>query len=66
MSVSEKVPDLTERYLRHDFAELVTPLEEGEISQEWLSVIQCRADDIDSGKVKLIDGESALKKLITL
>ena len=45
------------------FAELVAPVDASEISREWFDEIRSRADDIDSGEVKLIDGEEAIKEL---
>ena len=69
MGISEKVSELVENYLqlsdeeRHTFAELVAPVDASEISPEWLDEIRSRADDIDTGKVKLIDGEEVLREL---
>jgi len=33
------------------------------ISQEWLEEIRRRCEDIDSGKVALLDGESVINEL---
>jgi len=69
MATSEKVSELAENYRqlsdeeRHAFAELVAPVNASEISPEWLVEIRSRADDIDTGKVKLIDGEEVLREL---
>ena len=69
MATSEKVRNLAEGYQRlndeerHTFAELVAPVDTSEVSQEWLEEIRSRADDIDSGRVKLIDGEEVLGQL---
>lgn len=68
MGTSEKVRELAESYQklsheeRHRFAELVAPVDAGEVSEEWLAEIRSRADDIDSGKVKLVDGEDFLRR----
>ena len=45
------------------FAELAAPVDASEISREWFDEIRSRADDIDSGEVKLINGEEVLKEL---
>jgi hypothetical protein len=69
MATSEKVNELAESYRelsdeeRHSFAELVAPLDERKISREWLDEIRSRANDIDTGKVKLIDGEEVIREL---
>lgn len=69
MATSEKVNELAERYRqlsdeeRHSFAELVAPLDDSAVSREWLDEIRSRANDIDTGKVKLIDGEEVLREL---
>lgn len=69
MAVSEKVSELAENYRqlsdeeRHTFAELVAPVDASEISPEWLYEIRSRANEIDTGKVKLIDGEEVLREL---
>lgn len=69
MAISEKVKELAESYQqlsdkeRHTFAELVAPLDDNQISQEWLDEIHSRAHDIDAGEVKLISGEEVLKEL---
>jgi hypothetical protein len=69
MATSEKVRNLAEGYQRlndeerHTFAELVAPIDTSEVSQEWLEEIRSRADDIDAGRVKLIDGEEVLGQL---
>jgi hypothetical protein len=69
MATSEKVHELAESYRqlsdkeRHTFARLVAPLDDSEISREWLDEIRSRANDIDTGEVKLIDGEEVLREL---
>ena len=69
MATSEKVNELAESYRqlsdeeRHAFAELVAPLDDSEISQEWLDEIRSRANGIDTGNVKLIDGDEVLREL---
>lgn len=69
MAISEKVNELAESYRqlsdeeRYTFAKLVAPLDDSEISREWLDEIRSRANDIDNGKVKLIDGEEVLRDL---
>ena len=68
MATSEKVRTLAEGYQklndeeRHSFAELVAPVDSSELSQEWREEIHSRADDIDSGRVKLVDGEDFMKR----
>ena len=68
-TTSEKVNELAESYRqlsheeRHTFAELVAPLDSSEISREWFDEIRSRANDIDTGKVKLINGEEVLMEL---
>ena len=69
MAVSEKVRVLAEGYAelsseeRHEFVSLVAPVDESEVSQEWREELHSRADDIDSGRVKLVDGEDFLRRL---
>lgn len=69
MATSEKVKELAESYRqlsdeeRHTFVELVAPLDNTELGREWLEEIRSRANDIDTGKVKLIDGEEVLGEL---
>ena len=69
MAVSEKVRQLAETYTnlnseeRHEFATLVAPIDDSEVSQEWVAELNSRADDIDSGRVKLIDGEDFMRRL---
>lgn len=69
MATSEKVNELAESYRqlsneeRHAFAELVAPLDDTEIGREWLDEIRSRANDIDTGKVQLIDGKEVLGEL---
>ena len=69
MSVTARVSELAESYWqlsdeeRRSFAELVAPLDRSEHSPEWLAEIRSRADDIDSGKVKLVDGDDFLRRL---
>ena len=68
MAISEKVRALAECYQqltdeeRHSFAELVAPVDTDEVSDEWLAEIRSRADDIDSGRVQLIDGEDFMRR----
>jgi hypothetical protein len=63
-----KVRELAESYQklnneeRHSFAELVAPVDTSEMSGEWIAEICNRADDIDSGRVELIDGEEFLRR----
>ena len=72
MITSEKVRNLAQSYHelnveeRHSFAELVAPVDTSEVSGEWLEEIRNRAEDIDSGQVKLIDGEEVLRQLRAL
>jgi len=69
MAASEKVRQIAESYQklnheeRHDFAVLVAPIDEGEVTQEWVAELRSRADDIDSGKVQLVDGEEVMRRL---
>ena len=69
MAVSEKVRELAATYTslsseeRHEFATLVAPIDDSEVSQEWVAELHSRADDIDSGKVQLVDGEDVLRRL---
>ena len=68
MVVSEKVKNLAENYKelsddeRHIFVELVAPVDATEISQEWLTEITKRAEDIDSGRVKLVEGDDFMRR----
>ena len=68
MAISEKVRNLAESYQqltaeeRHSFAELVAPVCDSELSDEWVAEVKSRADDIDSGRVKLIDGKEFMKR----
>jgi hypothetical protein len=63
-----KVRELAEIYQklnneeRHSFAELVAPVDTSEMSGERIAEICNRADDIDSGRVELIDGEEFLRR----
>ena len=69
MAISQKVRALAEGYAelnaeeRHEFASLVAPVDDSKISQEWSNEIHSRADDIDSGRVELVDGEDFLRRL---
>lgn len=69
MTPSVKVRELAESYRQLTdeecdcFAELVAPVDTSEISQEWSDEIRSRADNIDTGKVKLIAGEDFLRRL---
>jgi len=65
MIASEKVRNLVEGYEnlneqeRYEFVRLVPPLDESPVSAE----LNSRADDIDSGRVKLITGEEVFHRL---
>jgi hypothetical protein len=49
---------------RHVFAALSLRLtSEGEVLKEGLAELQSRADDIDSGRVRFVDGEDFLCRL---
>jgi len=69
MPASEKVIKVAESYAnlndeeRHEFAALVAPIDEGEVTQEWIGELNSRAGDIDSGRVQLIDGEDVIRRL---
>jgi len=69
MATSEKVRKLVDEYEtlndqeRDEFESLITPLEESPVSAEWLTELHSRADDIDSGRVKLIPGAEVLRRL---
>jgi hypothetical protein len=69
MALSEKVRVLAESYAelsseeRHEFVSLVAPVDGSEVSQEWREELHSRADDIDSGRVQLVDGEDVLRRL---
>jgi putative addiction module component (TIGR02574 family) len=39
---------------------------EPSLSEEWIAEIDKRADDIDSGRVQLIDGEDFMRRFNTL
>ena len=68
MATSEKVRKLVDEYEtlndqeRDQFESLIAPLEESPVSAEWLTELHSRANDIDSGRVKLISGEDFLKR----
>lgn len=72
MTVTEKVREVADRYqqLTHDerceFAELIASSREDEVSDEWKAELRSRADDIDSGRVQLVDGDDFLKRLRAL
>lgn len=51
------------RELPATFRRGVAPLDDSEISREWRDEIRSRANDIDNGKVKLIDGEEVIREL---
>jgi hypothetical protein len=69
MIASEKVRQVAESYSefnadeRYEFAALVAPLDAEEVNDEWLIELHSRADDIDSGRVQLIDGEDVMRRL---
>jgi hypothetical protein len=69
MAISEKVRQVAAGYAelndeeRHEFVALVAPSDDEEVSQEWLKELDSRADDIDSGRVQLIDGDDFLRRL---
>lgn len=72
MAATEKVREVADRYqqLTHEerceFAELIASSREDEVSDEWKAELRSRADDIDSGRVKLVDGDDFLKRLRAL
>ena len=72
MANSEKVRQIAESYgkltheERHEFVALLSSVDEGEVSQEWVAELRSRADDIDSGRVQLVDGEDVMRRLRTL
>jgi hypothetical protein len=69
MALSEKVRALAESYAelsseeRHEFVSLVAPVDESEVSQEWREELHRRAEDLDSGRVQLVDGDDFLRRL---
>jgi len=69
MAVSEKVRVLAESYEqlsgdeRHEFLDLVAPIDHSEVSEEWREELRNRAEEIDSGRVQLVDGEDFLRRL---
>lgn len=69
MAASEKVRRLAEKFAglsaeeRSEFLSLVVPDDGGEVGDEWIAELRGRADDIDSGRVQLIDGEDFLRRL---
>jgi len=72
MSTSEKVRQLAESYQelsheeRRDFAMLVAPEDTEALSPEWTAEVRSRAEEIDSGKVKLVAGDDFLRRLKAL
>jgi hypothetical protein len=72
MVVSEKVRQAADSYEqlndeeRHEFAALVAPVDKSEVSQEWITELRSRADDIDLGRVHLVDGEEVMRRLRAL
>lgn len=72
MIASEKVHQVAESYSglsheeRYEFAALVAPLDLEEMSDEWLTEFHHRADEIDSGRVQLIEGEDVMRRLRTI
>ena len=69
MAISEKVRQVAESYAelndeeRHEFVALVASSGAEEVSKEWLEELDSRADDIDSGRVQLVDGEDVIRRL---
>ncbi len=69
MAVSEKVRQLAETYTsltneeRQEFATLVASGDDLGVNQEWITELRSRANDIDSGRVELVDGEDFLRRL---
>ncbi len=69
MALSEKVRRLAESYAelsqeeQLEFLSQVTAEDDAHLSAEWTAELRSRADDIDSGRVKLIDGEEVLRRL---
>ena len=69
MATSEKVRQVAESYgqlndeERHEFATLVAPVDESEVSEEWVAELRSRADDSDSGRVQLVDGDDVMRRL---
>lgn len=69
MAITEKVRRLAEGYAelsddeRREFVGLVAPLDEREISGEWLEELRSRATDIDAKRVSLVEGEDFLRRL---
>lgn len=69
MAASEKVRQLAESYAglseeeQSEFFSLLATGGDGEVSAEWVSELRSRADDIDSGRVQLVDGEDFLRRL---
>jgi hypothetical protein len=69
MSTSEKVRQLVESYAglsieeRSEFVSLVVPIDESEVSTEWIAELRSRADDIDAERVELVDGKDFLRRL---
>ena len=69
MAITEKVRRLAEDYAelsddeRREFVGLVAPLDEREISEEWLEELRSRAADIEQGRVSLVDGDDFLRRL---
>jgi len=68
MSVSVKVKELVEDYVglsddeRHEFFTLVAPVDDGPISGAWSRELNKRVQDIDEGRIQLIDGEDFLHR----
>lgn len=68
MSTSEKVRKLVDEFEtpndqeRDQFESLIAPPDESPVSAEWLTELHNRADNIDSGRVKLISGEDFRKR----
>lgn len=69
MAITEKVRRLAEGYAelsedeRREFVGLVAPLDEREVSEEWLKELRTRATDIDEGRTSLVEGDDFLRRL---
>ena len=48
---------------RHEFVSLVAPVDASAVSEEWLKELHKRANDIDAGRVQLVDGDDFLRRL---
>lgn len=62
----EQVTDDALHLPREERSQLIEMLkkslqEDNSLSKEWIEEIHSRADDIDSGRVKLLDGDECMK-----